>query len=492
MSATDLYAIFHNPLWFREFFFKNLNEEPWETYYYQIPWALEKDIVAQCGRGVGKSVDLEMEVLRRAFIQPKRESLIVTQSETHLNPRCDRIIDLLEGHPFFKMFKKKATRRPFYNIEVANHKIYGRSAGTKGGANFLGFHVDNIYVDEAQELELVCEAKLQQSTRDSSCSWRFYGVHNGRRDTALFQHGYKDPYFVNRSFRVPSYFRPSWDKAEEERLARLYGGIGSPNWINNVEGLPGEVAYGVWPYDDLIANFDERPMQDIVITHKDLLEIMPKEEAREKNTAWFSLENLSLPFDAPFLYEACVAGMDATYSGDPAIILIAFKHNNKWEIPFRISLNNIIPNDQAWIVKYLIDTFKIQNFAIDATGADGKNIKDNLEELGYHLYPVIFSENIEVNGKLEYTKEFSTLLALSNLKDRIFVIYDSPSLLDEFLGEKAKRGQAGKTIYQAKKDHSLSAFRCLNMAIWSLNKLKEEEGEEFFVDIIGKWTGKIL
>ncbi len=477
----------NNPVDFRQFFFVDVDGGEWRVYYYQYPWAFARNAVVACGRNVGKSDSMEKDALYWAFQLPNRETLIATQGEVYLKPRCDRLYSLVESHPFFSLFKGRLTRSPFYSIEIFNHTIYGRAAGTKPGSNFLGPHVDKVDVDEAQELEIGCDNKLQQAVRDGAkCIWRYWGVHDGRRDTALYRHQYEDPRFASTAFRIPSYFRPSWSRAEGEMLARQYGGANSPDWMHQVEGLPGEVAYGVWPYEDLLGNMSkDRQLVEIVINFSDLSEVMPRDEAQRTNRPWFSLEALNLP-PPPFGYTKAVAGMDATYTGDPAVILPAFYDKGRWEVPFRIQLRGIIPNDQSHIIRYLLDLYRFDFLALDCTGAEGKNVRDNLSDTN-KIYSVIFSSNVVVGydegGKERevYAKEFSTLQGLTRLKNREFLIYESASLLDEFLNERGRRGQGGRIIYSVPKkrgDHTISAFRCLNMAIWTLTEGPEAPREE--------------
>ena len=489
-----LYAILHNPIDFRQFFFKDLDGNPWKVYFYQIPWALSRDVVVQCGRNVGKSDEIPKEILRRALLQPNRQTMVATQQEVHLKPPCESLINMLYTHPFFRLFKGKVTRSPDYRINIGRHEVFGRSAGTQMGNNFLGPHVDNIFVDEAQTFQDICLKKITQAVRDATASWRFYGVHDGRRDTALYKKGYEDPEFRDKAFNYPSYVRPGWTDEEKRRLAREYGGEGSPEWVHNVLGLPGEVSYGVWPYEDLASCVStERFLEDIVITDKDLEEVMDKNEAREKGVPWFSLEALPLPPLSSYGLNPTkvIGGYDATYSGDPAVLLLAFKEKGKWVIPFRIQLLGIIPNDQAFILNYIMDIYKVDLLGIDTTGADGKNVRDNLGDKP--IYSVVFSANIvtgyDEEGKPREinAKEYSTLLGLTALKNKDFLFYESPSIMEEFLGERARRAQGGKMIYMAKKDHTLSAFRCLNLAIWASQAPIQEEGGEFFFDYMGEW-----
>jgi len=461
-----------------------------------MPWAFSKDAVVECGRNVGKSDEIPKAILEIALEQPNGETMIATQQEVHLKPPCENLISLLTTHDFFKIFKGGVKRSPDYQINIGKHKVFGRSAGTEMGSNFLGPHVDNIFVDEAQTFQDICMKKIKQAARDANTVWRFYGVHDGRRDTALYKKGYEDPEFAKVSFNYPSWVRPGWTEKEAKQLAREYGGEGSPDWIHQVLGLPGEVSYGVWPYEDLVKCISEEPMEEIVISEKDLEEVMDKSEAREKNLPWFSLEALPIPPLSSLGFESkkIIGGYDATYSGDPAVLLLAFKDKGKWVIPFRIQLVNIIPNDQSRILEHIMDTYKVDMLGIDTTGADGKNVRDNLGDKP--IYSAVFSANLTVGyhedgePKEANSKEFSTLLGLTALKSHDFLIYESSSFLDEFLSERSRRGQGGKVVYVAKKDHTLSAFRCLNLAIWAFSSPLEQGGGEFIFERLGEWGAR--
>lgn len=494
-----LYACLKDKIHFRQFFFKTHEGKPWQSWFYQFAPAMSDEFAMYCGRGCGKTDELIKDTLQDALLLPGQETLIATQFEIHLTRPCDSLIDIINTHSFFKLFKGPSHRRPFYKFFLGKHIIHGLSAGSEGGSNFLGLHVDRIKIDEAQKVEKVVEQKMRQAVRNDACKWKYYGVLDGRRDTCLYQHAFNDPSIRDKTFRFPSYLRPTWTYDEGTRLEREYGGRGSQTWLNNVEGEAGEPTYGVWPYKDMVdAMISTDPLIDVVVTMEDLKDhqTIDFDFARENRLCWFSLDFLSLPiFD--FKYDECYGGLDASSGfGDPAVLILAFKIGNKWKIPVRYSFSGISPNDVTWMVKYIMQAYNCSIIAIDTTGADGKNVRDNLAS--YTTYPVTYSENVIVgegpdgNPTEANVKEFSTKLAVDNLRSNRFIICDSPSWLMEFEQEKVKRGVSGRLIYNAPTDHTISSFRALNLLLWDLpnvlNPHEQEEGQTF--EVIGTWKAR--
>lgn len=229
---------------------------------YQEDMLLEEDnICCASARGVGKSWTIRGNVLYTAYHNPDKEGLLTAPNAAHLKPLFEKIIGDVYNSPMLRRYVKRVLRSPDYYIEFSNgFKLQGRIAGTSGGTNVLGLHVDFVWIDEGQ-LYTQQPTEQLQGCMNEGCIIRIFGVPNGVRDSYLYKCTV-DPHF--KQFVIEKWKDPTWNPAMADRLERIYGGKNSQGWQNQVCFAPGTSVI----VDDMFCkNIEDIKTGDLVISH---------------------------------------------------------------------------------------------------------------------------------------------------------------------------------------------------------------------------------
>ncbi|GAH43898.1 unnamed protein product, partial [marine sediment metagenome] len=182
---TCLHFIMKNAVAFRDFWGPRLMTEPYRhTRYYQMAPALSASALIEGGRGWGKSMGMQFDILQDCLTRPKEEGLLTSWRRAHLQERMEPIIRWFRDEPFLNLFVPKergqisVRREPRYEIRLLNgFVLYGASVGDDPmAANIQGPHPQIRYMEEAQFYPRHAFNKFQSAAHEAGTKDRFYGI----------------------------------------------------------------------------------------------------------------------------------------------------------------------------------------------------------------------------------------------------------------------------------------------------------------------------
>lgn len=150
-QALAYYFIMKNGIAFRDFFMPRAWRPEYKTRYYQYPFCLFDEAVIIGGRSMGKSLELEGEIMKNAINEEKTEAVLTTFRRMHTKDRLEHVIEYIYNEPYLREFfkgnpskslREAVNRTPVYTLEFKNgHVVFGISTGDDpAGINIQGKH----------------------------------------------------------------------------------------------------------------------------------------------------------------------------------------------------------------------------------------------------------------------------------------------------------------------------------------------------------------
>jgi len=442
---------------------------------YQEDMLLEEGhMCCSSARGVGKTWTIRGNVLYVAYHNPEKEGLLTAPNAAHLKPLFEKIIGDVYNSPMLRRYVKRVLRSPDYYIEFSNgFKLHGRIAGTSGGTNVLGLHVDFVWVDEGQ-LYTQQPTEQLQGCMNEGCVIRIFGVPNGVRESYLYKCTV-DPHF--KQFAIQKWKDPTWNHAMSDRLERIYGGKNSQGWQNQVMALWGSLSHLTFPERHWRPCMVELPDYDPVI--------IDSEEGFQLTT-----DNIRLPFIQPSLQVSI--SMDAGYDPDPSIIGIWVKTEGFTKLIHKIVLRKVNYTDQSIFLDALARYYNAWFIAVDV-GGPGRTVYLDLSseklfvDKPYVPVSVNFgarvatAKDMEGHEITEKVKFFSTLQMQSLFEGKKLLLPKNDLAIEqEILASTQTKAADGTYIYNEVPDHNLAMIRAQVVAPWIINseKIVQESGSQ--------------
>lgn len=467
-----LCEMMHDPVEWKEFFWSSPDYD-WRLRDYRLDWVFDSSDYQEytCGRDVGKTDDIETDIIRTALSNPDRTGLFTAPNDVHLKPPLERIVRRLYNIPLFRCYVKRCVKFPSYEIEFTNgFVLYGRIAGTSGGTNLLGLHVDFVWVDETQIYPWIAVLQLQQCL-NKGARLRLYGVPNGVRESYLFKASLG---ILNGEFshhKVEAWRNPDFDEKKRKRLLKIYGGEKSQMWKNQVEADWGEPQFEV---------FDPKDLERCVIYLPDFRSL----EIVSADLAYPYPEAIPLPY-APAGTHQVYLGMDVGYKPDPSIIMAFSLVGTKAQAFLKLALRGVPYPDQARIVDYLLRFYKPTAMGIDYGGV-GRGLVMELHD-EKHFPETNYSKTVipvEFGGKMvigyaddgkeikENIKFKTTTMMQEAFGTKELVLPDDQELVDELQNHTKAKNIKGDYVYSGK-DHHIDAVRCFMYARYQMVQAQE-------------------
>lgn len=429
--------------------FKDRHGNPWTVRDYQresLEWKGPRKVHCD-GRDVGKTAEIEIVTCWAALNRPHSEMLIATQTENHLYPLMNRLVQRFESIPPLADRVDKIRRSPSWHVTFKNgFVLWGRISGPRG-VNFQGMHVDWVVVDEAQEMTDAAWGELHQALNADGWRW-VYGVPNGLRNGfyRLTQMG-----APVQQFNWPSSINPEWSPEKDDELSLLYGGRTSAGYIQRVLGLHGEPMNAVFSLDDYAACVDAGvPFHEIRIGENDVFDDLP-----------------SFPRGNYYL------GCDLGYRRDPSEFVVYRDDRGIITNVTRLHLEGVRYSMQREIIELLDHAFDFRAIGID-NGGPGIGVAQALMELGESwcekIKPFDFGSSIDLPPMADGTvirrriKEHMTEILRAHMARRTIVF---PALADresQYAGHTYQESTFGRILYNKGNDHLIDADRCAVLA----------------------------
>ncbi|MFA5879922.1 MAG: Hint domain-containing protein [Candidatus Margulisiibacteriota bacterium] len=393
----------------------------------------------------------------------------------------EKLIPILEKHPFYDMYLKGINRSPNYKIAFKNgFTIIGINQNvfsSNPGKNFYGKHLKRLYLEEnSLETEEVYNKRLE-SKSDIGCVIRAAGMTDMTRFSPAGRRFY-DPSNQAWVCNLPIYANPNWDENEKKKSIQKYGGEHS-------------IFYRIFCkaeiVEDAITVIDMERMKGCYIEDK----IIKQFEINKKN--YYNFENIIIVDRYKEIDEVWLSA-DIGYTTAPSEIMIFFKKaNGVFKYEYRITLYGLTDKEQFKIFCYLINKLKANCIAIDATDQGARAIVRQLNEIypNENIIPVSFGEKIIVDferdadgrpvfnekGEIVYIEEYVSEWSIKMIKD---ILYESKiSMPTDYTFSKQLNGlisfkSGNRIVYEVKtgEDHVLAAFRVFGIAYFS-NEFKK-------------------
>ena len=467
-ESLCLNFIWHHPVAFRDFFIPQSwgKPVPFKTRLHQMPMALCKTKVIKSGRGIGKSIEAEVEGLHKAVTKPNCETVISSFRRVHTKDRCESIIKYAISCPYLSHFidYKRVNRTPIYNIPFKNgHIIYGASVGDDPNATaILGKHPAVRIIDEMQVYPRLAWTQLNEARAETGSEDIFIGVPNGIIGMP-FTDIQKNKDYKHCFFRLSRKVNPYWNQKRKQEAVLVYGGEDSDDYKQQILGEDGSPVQGAWDMSKVSAQ-----MEDSVERYYH--EIRPS-DYKDCNPE-------DLLFDLPVTDYEVNLGIDAGYT-EPTQICIFEENPKGHKLIGRICLRDkVIFDDQEELIDY-IASFYGAHIGIDTTSAEGREIADALinpkgkyAEKDYinRIIAVYFNSKVvkaydnDNNEIEEEVKPFTTFWLTREFNKESFILPYDDEILKEFSQEKKRRTPSGNYTYITPgTDHIISAFRCYGL-----------------------------
>jgi hypothetical protein len=243
---------------FSDFFGPTLFSKEFQLRHYQLEPQLSQEILCQGGRGGGKSLGMEFDIIHKALQDYEHEEAVVTAfRKAHVKDRMEGVITMMGRDRLIKEFLRKVdgrepiNRQPRYEIHFYRRgTVYGCAVGEdKNAVSIQGLHPRRRYMEESQYFPDYAWTKFMGTASEKGTVDRFYGIRDGRRGTPWWEWDTKVEDFIRWKGGRYAYTRrwgPYYDTTQFKQDVAAYGGEDNPEFKNQVDGEWGEPTYGEW------------------------------------------------------------------------------------------------------------------------------------------------------------------------------------------------------------------------------------------------------
>lgn len=442
------------------------------------------------GRRFGKTLIVEIIDLLIAMIHNNGEECGFSSYDfTHIRGILEKIIQVLENHPFFSMFNAKINRSPTYRIFLKNgftlDSVNMNLASTNPGASFFQKHFTRLYIEECSfETEEVYKKRID-AVSELGCVFRLAGMTNFTKYSPIGKIFYeleKYPWIVN----LPQYCNPRWDEKEKENAIKEHGGEESISFRLFVKGEVVEDAVSVMDMERIKKNYNRNK----TIKHF---------EITKDNFIYFeSVLVVERPNGVDNIFISADIGESA-----PTEIIVLSEVERKYKYLYNITVYNLTDKEQFKIFKYLSEKLKANIVSLDTTDGTGRAIFHSLEEVfpKENLQHCSFNEKIKVDiekdentgkeifkdGKPVWREEYVEVWSIKRLKDLLYeegkVEIPLDFKLDTQLNSIISTQSGNRTLFKciSEEDHLLAAWKVFAIAEWLnyLNIVKSIQKKTF-------------
>jgi hypothetical protein len=331
-------------------------------------------------RNIGKSLlTIDCDSVLDLIYMHSSETMLASFDEKHLTDRQDRIAQLVETHPFFKMYhltgqKKTVNRGHKFKIQALNGYVMkgaNEKVGTpQEGEQFHGIHAKIIRYDEASYMSEKGTQKRIDSVHPFGAIERYAGIPDLRIGSPLGKILY-DSKKQKWVCRLPQFVQESWNEETKKKKIEEFDGQESLGFKLNVAGELIEGALG---------KFDIERIKSKCVTQDIKVKIF---EISKHNYHHFDKLIAVERIPAEQIYICSDIGTTAS----PSEVIILFgsqQQNGKYFYKYRynIPLFNLTTQEQAKVFKFLYDRLGTAFISLDCTNSDGRSIADELNILG--------------------------------------------------------------------------------------------------------------
>ena len=245
---------------------------PWTARWYQeiMLRCSSTRKVARCGRRIGKTDTIAVDVLHFTFTNNNKRVLIVAPYKSQVEEIFGRIKGFINNNPVLKNSIARDVSSPYHQLELFNGStIRGFTSGTKSGSDagaVRGQDADRIYLDEAdylQQGDLNAIQAILLTTPDTRL-WAS-STPTGRRDH-FYRWCKSTPTY--KEFHYPSMVLPHWEEIEADIRADIDTELA---WTHEILADFGEQREGVYQHSYIEAAKEDYQYENMKRQQRDWL-----------------------------------------------------------------------------------------------------------------------------------------------------------------------------------------------------------------------------
>lgn len=426
------------------------------------------------GRKFGKTLCTEeIDLLENMIHSAGEECGFASFDALHIRGILEKIIQVLENHPFFKLFEAKINRSPTYRFFLKNgftlDGVNMNLTGDNPGGQFFQKHFKRLYIEEASfETDEVFK-KRSESISEDGCVFRVSGMTNFTKYSPPGRIFY-DIDNKNRLINLPQFINPKWDEKTKEKSLKDHAGEESISYRVFVRGEVVEDGISAIDMERVRKNYNYKKL------------IKNFEVTKDNYPNFSNVLIVERPENVETLYISADIGESA-----PTEIMIITELNKKFKYIYNITLYNLTDKEQFQIFKFLGEKLKANFIGLDCTDGTGRAIFHSLEEVfpRENLCWVAFNEKIKVDmerddnnniifdeGQPVYREEYVEIWSVKRLRD---LLYEEGKFelpldykLDVQLNSMISTQSGNRTLYHcvSPEDHLIAAFRVFSISQW--------------------------
>lgn len=485
-EREKLLAVYKDPVkWARTFLSifdsASRKQTPWIARWYQEEMLRDESVrkVYRCGRRIGKTETMVVEMLWRASTKRNYRVVVVTPYESQVQLIFKRLEEILADSPLVKGHVVSSVKSPNYAIRFDNQSmIIGFTAGNDG-ASVRGQRADWMFLDEVDYIPLVAyEAVITVAGERSNIGITMSSTPTGKR--SHFYLACTDPRMGFHEHFHPSMHNPGWD----EKLESSYRAtLTEQGYIHEIEAEFGTQENGVFPKDKI----DES--MKILNYAYDELTYAQKAKVRDQNINYEMLdfnEDRKPPYN-PFR----TIGVDwDKYQAGSSIVVLEW--NNKYKRFMIIKAKEVPRGEYSYdnAVKTIIEYNNIYKPAwIYVDAGAGEYQIERLHKYGElhpetHLKNIVkrfqFSNSIEINDPITGEKE--KVMMKQFMVNQLTIAFERSKLILSPFDEKISKQlidyevakynpDTGKVTYVSENEHFVDALGLAYLA--TVQKFKD-------------------
>lgn len=468
----------NDPIKWAQAFLRSFNPaskkiEPWIARWYQVEMMRDKSTrkVYRCGRRIGKTETMVVEMLHQAFTKRNFRIIMAAPFENQIRNMFTRLNELIKESPLLKNEVVRNVKNP-YVIEFANGSmILGFTAGDDA-ASIRGQRADWIYIDEIDFMTEYCfEVIAAIAIERAEIGITVSSTPLGKR--SHFYRMCTEPSMGYSQHYHPSTHNPNWGpKMEAELRAQLT----EQGYIHEVLAEFGTQEAGVFPKDklDLAITFDNYAYMPLTFDQNIAIERGEKQSPR-----MYSYDKHS---PAPYNPFRCMGVDWDKYGASSSIIILDYDViKQKFKVIKRVevargdysydnAVNTIVELNDIYNPAFIYcdagsGEYQIERLHIIGDERPSTGLKNKVKRWQ-------FSSTIEIVDPITFDKVNEPVkqlmvnqLVLAFERDRIIMSPFDTVLHKQLTNYEVEKISAnGKPVYTSKDEHFIDALGLAHLA----------------------------
>ena len=433
------------------------------------------DVINVGARKYGKTlITLRLDIALSLLHDDKWQCGFYSIDEKRLRGVLDHLKLACEYHPFVKIWNVKCSYKPDIKFFSPKNRwlLQGINLTIKGknpGEQFYQLHAKKLWGEEVSfETQEIYE-KRKEAVSELGAIIRLAGMTDFTKHSPIGQ-SFSDLENKSKIINLPQYVNPYWDETEKKDRIKAYGGTDTINYRVFVKG---EVV------EDGISEFD---MERIRKNYHKKNEIKRFEITKDRFERFGDIIVVERPKNASRIFVSADVGDKVTE------ILVHSEVDNKYNYLYRISLHNLIKDEQFEVLHWLTEKLQANVIGLDCGDALGRILADDFEKkyskdnivryAGVSKIIVGFEKDAKGNviidkGKPKARQEYMSEWSIRRLKVLLYgdrcnlpIDYSFDMQFNAVISTKSGTRRMYKCLTANDDDHVFDAWKVFAIAQW--------------------------